>query len=59
MVNPWVEHVKKYAKYKKISYGCAISKASKTYTKKNAVQIDKKTRDRTKNYITINTQVKK
>ena len=35
MVNLWVEHVRKYAKDNNMTYGCAISYASKTYTKKN------------------------
>ena len=34
MTNPWIEHVRKYAKDNNISYACAISKASDTYTKK-------------------------
>jgi ribosomal protein S30 len=33
-MNPWVEHVRAYATKHKISYACAISEASKTYTKK-------------------------
>ena len=34
MVNLWVEHVRKYAKDNNMTYGCAISYASKTYAKK-------------------------
>jgi len=36
--NPWVEHVKKYAKENNMTYACAIPEAKKTYTKvdKNA-----------------------
>ena len=34
MANPWITHVKKYAKTHKISYGDAISKARATYKKK-------------------------
>ena len=36
--NPWVEHVKKYAKENNMTYACAILEAKKTYTKvdKNA-----------------------
>lgn len=33
-MNPWIEHVKKYAKDNNISYGCAISMAKDTYVKK-------------------------
>lgn len=33
-MNPWIAHVKAYAAKNKISYACAISEASKTYTKK-------------------------
>jgi len=33
MVNPWIEHVKKYAKEHNETYACAIPEASKTYTK--------------------------
>jgi len=33
MSNPWVEHVKKYAKDNNITYMCAITEASKTYKK--------------------------
>ena len=29
--NPWIEHVKRYAKENNMPYGCAISYASKTY----------------------------
>ena len=35
MTNPWIEHVKKYAKDNNISYACAISKAKETYIKKD------------------------
>ena len=31
--NPWVEHVKKYAKENNMIYACAIPEAKKTYTK--------------------------
>lgn len=34
MVNPWIEHVKAYAKEHDISYGCAITEAKASYTKK-------------------------
>lgn len=34
MVNPWVEHVKAYAKEHNISYGCAITEAKASYKKK-------------------------
>jgi len=33
MSNKWVEHVRQYAKKKKISYGCAITEAKASYTK--------------------------
>jgi hypothetical protein len=33
MSNPWVEHVRKYAKANNITYMCAITEASKTYKK--------------------------
>ena len=35
MVNAWIEHVRQYAKDNSLTYGCAISYAAKTYTKKN------------------------
>ena len=31
--NPWVEHVKKYAKENNMTYACAIPEAKKTYNK--------------------------
>ena len=31
--NPWIQHVKNYAKEKNISYACAISEAKTTYKK--------------------------
>ena len=33
MVNPWVEHVRKYAKDNNISYMCAITEAKASYEK--------------------------
>jgi hypothetical protein len=36
MSNPWVKHVKAYAKKNNISYMCAVTEASKTYKKKTA-----------------------
>ena len=33
MSNPWIEHVRKYAKDNNITYMCAITEASKTYKK--------------------------
>ncbi len=39
--NPWVEHVKKYAKENNITYMCAITEASKTYKKDNETKIIK------------------
>ena len=44
MSNPWVEHVKKYAKDNNITYMCAITEASKTYKKtKSNPENDNKT----------------
>ena len=34
MSNPWITHVRKYAKDNGVTYACAIPDASKTYTKK-------------------------
>jgi len=34
MANPWIEHVKQYAKDKKISYTEALKKAKATYKPK-------------------------
>jgi hypothetical protein len=34
MSNPWVEHVRKYAKANNMTYMCVITEASKTYKKK-------------------------
>ena len=33
MSNPWIEHVKKYAKTHRLSYGDALLKAKKSYTR--------------------------
>ena len=33
MTNPWVEHVRQFAKANNMTYMCAITEASKTYTK--------------------------
>ena len=33
MVNPWVEHVRKYAKDNNVSYMCAITEAKASYVK--------------------------
>lgn len=33
MVNPWIEHVRKYAKDNNISYMCAITEAKASYVK--------------------------
>jgi len=41
--NPWIQHVKKYAKDNGISYSCAISEASKTYKKKGSKTETKET----------------
>lgn len=34
MTNPWVEHVRQFAKANNMTYMCAITEASKTYKKK-------------------------
>ena len=34
MTNPWVEHVRQFAKANSMTYMCAITEASKTYKKK-------------------------
>ncbi len=39
MSNPWVEHVRKYAKENNISYMCAITEASKTYKKAKDIKL--------------------
>ena len=41
MPNPWVEHVKKYAKKNNIAYGCAISEAGPSYRAKKEKKIVK------------------
>ena len=33
MTNPWVEHVRQFAKANNMTYMCAITEASKTYKK--------------------------
>lgn len=33
MPNPWIEHVRKYAKDNNISYGCAVTEAKASYVK--------------------------
>lgn len=38
MPNPWIEHVKKYAKDNNISYGCAITEAKGSYVKKSSAK---------------------
>lgn len=43
MTNPWVEHVRKYAKENNITYMCAITEAKASYQK-----VDKKERDKQK-----------
>jgi len=39
MSNPWVEHVRKYAKENNINYMCAITEASKTYKKAKDIKL--------------------
>jgi len=36
-MNPWIEHVRAYAKEHNISYGCAITEAKASYAKKEKV----------------------
>jgi len=38
--NPWVEHVKKYAKENNMTYACAIPEAKKKYTKVDKEEAD-------------------
>ena len=45
--NRWVEHVREYAKENNISYACAVSHASKTYTR--TTKDDKKLDEQLKN----------
>ena len=48
MPNPWVEHVRAYAKKNNISYMCAIGKASATYQKKKRVKKEKVKKEKVK-----------
>ena len=48
MVNPWIEHVKQYAKDNNVSYGCAISEAKASYVK--ITKDDKKEMEKMKEY---------
>jgi hypothetical protein len=41
--NPWIQHVKRYAKEHNVSYMCAISDAKKTYKKTEPKKVAKKT----------------
>ena len=54
MVNPWVEHVKKYAKDNNISYMCAITEAKATY-----IKVDKKAEKEKKENEMLNVIVKR
>ena len=54
MVNPWVEHVKKYAKDNNISYMCAITEAKESYQK-----VDKKAEKEKKENEMLNVIVKR
>ena len=38
MPNPWIEHVRKYAKDNNLTYACAITHAKSTYTKKDGTK---------------------
>jgi len=42
MANAWIQHVKEYARKNNISYGCAISEAKASYTKKAKPEPKKK-----------------
>jgi hypothetical protein len=46
MSNPWVEHVRKYAKANNITYMCAITEASKTYKKDDKLKSTPKTQSK-------------
>ena len=43
-INPWIEHIKNYAKKNNITYGCALSlpDCKNTYKKKSEKKKDKK-----------------
>ena len=45
MTNPWVEHIKKYAKDNNLSYGCALSTPECKNTYKKALSKSKKKPD--------------
>jgi len=47
MINPLVEHVRKYAKEKNMTYMCAITEASKTYNKEQPKATPKATPEAT------------
>ena len=42
MANAWIQHVKKYAKSKGVSYGVAMKAAKATYKKSGAKKKSKK-----------------
>mgnify|MGYP006395595767 CR=1 FL=1 len=44
MANAWIQHVKKYAKSKGVSYGVAMKAAKATYKKSGAKKKSKKKR---------------
>ncbi len=50
-MSDWTNHVKKYAKEHGISYMCAISDASKTYTKKDKKTVDAEKLKKNKKFI--------
>ena len=47
-INPWIEHIKAYAKKNNITYGCALSlpDCKNTYKKKSEKKADKKKADK-------------
>jgi hypothetical protein len=55
--NPWIQHVKRYAKEHNVSYMCAISDAKKTYKKTEPKKVAKKNAsispDKIKNIVNI------
>jgi small-conductance mechanosensitive channel len=54
MTNPWIEHVRKYAKDNNITYMCAITEAKESYQK-----VDKKAEKEKKENEMLNVIVKR
>ena len=46
MANAWIQHVKKYAKSKGVSYGVAMKAAKATYKKSGGAKKKAKSKDR-------------